>query len=101
MKQTKLLKIGKIQSDAGVLVDDEQMEVVEHFKYIGSLKAADGNCSKDIRFGIGMAKNILLGLLPIWRGGGMNKDLKMQLVRSLVWTVPTYGAACWTLTKAD
>ena len=30
-------------------VDDEQIEVVEHFKYLGSLKSADGNCSKGIR----------------------------------------------------
>ena len=31
----------------------------------------------------------------------MNKDLKMNLVRSLVWEILTYGAECWTLTKAD
>ena len=42
------------------------MEVVENFKYLGSLKSADGNCS---RFGIGMAKRVLIDLLPIWRGG--------------------------------
>ena len=28
-------------------------------------------------------------------------NMKMQLVRSLVWTVLTYGAECWTLTKAE
>ena len=31
----------------------------------------------------------------------MNKDLKVKLVRSMVWTVLTYGAECWTLTKAN
>ena len=31
----------------------------------------------------------------------INKDLKMKLVRSLVWTVLTYGAEGWTLKKAD
>ena len=100
-KQTKLLNIGKIQSDAGVIVDDEQMEVVEHFKYLGSLKSADGNCSKYTKFGFGMAKTVLLDLLPIWRGRVMNKDLKMELVRSLVWTALTYGAECWILTNGD
>ena len=43
-ENTNLLKVGKMQSDAGVTVDDEQVEVVEHFKYLGSLKSADGNC---------------------------------------------------------
>ena len=49
VKKTKLLKIGKMQSDAGVSVNDEETEVVEHFKYLGSLKSADGNCNKDTR----------------------------------------------------
>ena len=43
VKKSKLLKIGKMQCDAGVSVDDEEIEVVEHFKYLGSLKSADGN----------------------------------------------------------
>ena len=38
-----------MQSDAGVSVDDDDIEAVEHFKYLGSLKSADGNCNKDIR----------------------------------------------------
>ena len=87
--------------DAGVAVDDEQIEVVEHFKYLGSLKSADGNCSKHARSRIGMAKKRMLDLVPIWKHRGINKDLKMKLVRSLVWTVVTYGAEGWTVTKAD
>ena len=34
VKKTKLWQIGKIQWDAGVTVDDEQIEVVEHLKYL-------------------------------------------------------------------
>ena len=62
MKKTKLREIGKIQSDAGVTVDGEHNEVVEYFKYIGSLKSTDGNCSKEIRSRIGIAKKIKLDL---------------------------------------
>ena len=87
VKKTKLLKIGKMQSDARVSVDDEEIEVVEHFKYLGSLKSFDGNCNKDTRSRIGMAKKRMLDLVPIWKDRGINKDLKMKLVRSLVWTV--------------
>ena len=76
VKHTERLKIGKIQFDAGIIVDDEQIEVVEHFKYLGSLKSADG------------LKLKWLDLVPIWRARGMNP--KMKLDRSLVWTVLTY-----------
>ena len=65
VKKNKLLKIGKMQSDAGVTVDNEPIEVVEHFKYLGSLKSAYGNCSKDTRSRIGMAKKRMLDLVPI------------------------------------
>ena len=99
-KIIKLLKIVKIHSDARVNVDDETIEVVEHLKYIGYLKLADGNCRKSIRSRIGMAMNIMLDLVPIWRDRGINKDLKMKLVRSLVWTVLSYGTDGCTLTKA-
>ena len=63
--------------------------------------SADGNCNKDTRSRIGMAKKRMLGLVPIWKDRGINKYLKMKRVRSLVWTVLTYGAEGWTLTKAD
>ena len=80
MIQLKFLKIGRMPSDAGVTVDDEQIEVGEHFKYLGSLKSGDGNCSKDTRSRIEKAKKIMLDLVPIWKDRGINKDLKMKLV---------------------
>ena len=52
----------------------------EHFKYLGSLKSADGNCSKDTRARIGLAKKIMLDLVPIWKDRQINKYLKMKLV---------------------
>ena len=52
---------------------DEQMEVVEHFKYLGSLKSADGNCSKYTRSRIGMVEKIMLDLVPIWRDRSRNE----------------------------
>ena len=37
VEKTKLLKVVKIQSDAGVTVDDEQIGVGEHFMYLGKV----------------------------------------------------------------
>ena len=76
VKQSKLLEIGKIQPDAVVIVDDEKMEVVEHFKYLGSLKSADGICSKYTRSRIGM--------VPIWRDRGMNKTIIITVFLGLL-----------------
>ena len=68
VKNTKIRKIGKMHSNAGVTVDEERTEVVEHFKYLGWLKSSDGNCSKDTRSRIGMAgQEQLFDLVPIRR----------------------------------
>ena len=48
MEKTKLQKVGKIQFYAGVTADDEQIEMVELFRYLSSLHSADGNCNNDI-----------------------------------------------------
>ena len=97
VKKTNVLKIGKIQSDTEVTVDDEQISLVEHLKYLGSLKSADGNYSRDTRPRIAMAKQRVFHLVPIWRDRVINKDLKMKRVRLLVWTVLTYDIEGWTL----
>ena len=39
--------MGKIHSYTGVAVEHGQIEVVEHLKYLGSLKSADGNCNSE------------------------------------------------------
>ena len=77
----KNLKVGKIQSYAGVrpTKDDAHTEVVDHFKYLGSLKSADGNCNNDMTSRIGMAKKRMINMVPIWRDRGIDKVLKMEL----------------------
>ena len=64
-ENAKLLTVVKTQSNAGVrpTVDDVglQIEVVEHLKYLGSLKSADGNCNNDIPNWNGQEKNARSG----------------------------------------
>ena len=54
-ENAKLLTVVKTQSNAGVI------EVVEHLKYLGSLKSADGNCNNDIPNWNGQEKNARSG----------------------------------------
>ena len=61
------------------ILDDVHIAVVEHVKYLGSLKSADGNCNSDIKSRIGMAKKLMLDMVPIWRDRGINKERKIEL----------------------
>ena len=62
-------------------MDDEQIEVVEHFKYLGSLKSADGNVPN----WNGQEQYAR----PIWRDKGIHNDLKKKVLRPLLWTFLT------------
>ena len=57
----------------------DYVEVVEYFKYIGSLKSADGNCNNAMTTRIGMAKKRMLDMAPSGRDRGTNKELNMEL----------------------
>ena len=67
-------------------VDDEQIEVVELSKYIGTLKLTYGNCSKATRSRIGMTKRRVIDLVPRNKQRAenrINKELKIELVGSI------------------
>ena len=79
----------------------ETIECVDHFKYLGSIKTDSADCSKDVNARIGMAKKRVLELNNIWKDTNIRKELKIKLMKCLVWTVMTYGAEGWTLRKRD
>ena len=99
VKKTKLIHIGKHCSP--ILIGQEEVEKVDHFKYLGSIKTEDAYCSKDIRARIGMAKQRMVELTNIWKASSISTSLKIRLMKCLVWTVVTYGAEGWTLRKED
>ena len=56
VKKTKLMTIGDVPDDITIRVNNDPVEKVKQFKYIGSLKSTDGDCSKDVNARIAMAK---------------------------------------------
>ena len=59
------------------------------------------DCSEDVKARIGRAKKATMELDTIWKDRGIRKELKMKLVKALIWPVITYGAEGWTLKKDD
>ena len=77
------------------------MEIVEDFRYLGSVKAANGTCSKDISTRIGMAKQRMVQLLNVWKDRSIPIQLKVKILECLVWPVMLYGCETWTTKKAE
>ena len=100
-RKTKLMVVGDENANVSIDVDGETIAMVNSFKYLGTIKTSTGSCSEDIKARIGRAKKATMELDTLWKHRGIRKELKMKLVKVLIWPVITYGAEGWTLKEYD
>ena len=100
-RKTKQMVVGDENANVYIDVDGETIDKVNSFKYLGAIKTSTGSCSEDVKTRIGRAKKATMELDTIWKDRGIRKELKMKLVKALIWPVITYGAEGWTLKKYD
>ena len=99
-KKTKVMQLNNEKTHS-IRLNKTDLENVEDFKYLGSIKSHDGSCNKDIRTRLGMAKHRMTQLNKLWKNRGIPLDLKVKILKVLVWPVCIYGCEAWTLKKAD
>ena len=95
-KKTKVMYVGKGHYK-DVIIDGVTLERVDDFIYLGSTKTSNGDCKPDIVRRIAMGKSKMVDLKNIWRDKDLSFELKIKIMKVLVWTVMTYGAEGWTL----
>ena len=54
--------------------EGESLEQVHDFKFLGSYKSADGDCTKEIKRSIAMARQKAVVLASIWK----DRNIKLQ-----------------------
>ena len=102
VKKTKIMVAGAVpEEEHNIMIDGENVEQVDRFKYLGSTKTANANCSDDIKSKIAIAKKRMIDLQVIWNDTNLSIQLKMKLIKTLVWSALVYGTESWTLFKAD
>ncbi|XP_072046467.1 uncharacterized protein [Amphiura filiformis] len=101
VRKTKLLVAEAVEKEYNITIDGEKVEQVDHFKYLGSVKTSNANCTADIKARIGMSKGSMIELQDLWNDRNLPTELKMKLIKILVWSVLLYGLEGWTMTKAD
>ena len=68
-----------------LLIDDQQVEQVSQFKYLGSWTSDDGYATKDIRARIAIDKTLFMDKKMLT--GKLNYEQKKQLIKILQSTV--------------
>ena len=80
-------------------MENEELEQVDEFVYLGSVITQDGKCTKDTKRRIGLASVIVNKLSRIWKSH--NLRVKVRLYKIFLVSVLVYESECWCLKKED
>ena len=86
-----------------ILIQNELLEQVDTFPYLGSLITEDGECTAEFRTRLNRGQAMRASLQKIWKSHSIPISTKIRLMKALVWPVATYMYDCenWTLRKNE
>ena len=106
-KYSLLIKVDKTKVMASdgiachILIQNELLEQVDTFVYFGSLITEDGECTTEFSTRLNRGQAIGASLHKIRKSHNIPNSTKIQITKSLVWPVATYGCESWTLRKNE
>ena len=90
-----------MRNDQRIKVNDEQVDDVEEFLYLGALLDKEGGATKDIQQRLSKARQTFYRLRRIWNSSEISRKTKIQLFKTIVRAVLMYGCEAWKLTKTE
>ena len=103
VSKTKIMKINpppKTRNSSDSLqIDNEKIEEVDSFIYLGSIVSKTGGTDEDVGNRIRLANAAFGSLQEIWSSGNISRRLKLQIFTSNVKSVLLYGCETWKVTK--
>jgi len=85
-----------------IKVDNNPLEYVEEFCYLGSVLSKSGSCDKEVITRIAKASSAFKKMDNIWRDKKLALQVKLRLVYdSVVKTILLYNAETWPMSQAN
>ena len=82
-------------------MEEEKVNVVTDFFFLGSKITADSDCSHEIRRQLLLGKKVMTNLDNVLKSGDITLLTKVHIVKSVVLPEVTYGCDSWTVKKAE
>ena len=98
IQKTKIMASGPITSWQ---IDEETLEKVSDFIFLGSKITADGACSHEIKRCLLLGRKVMINLDSILKSRDITLPSKVHLVKAMVFPVVKYGCESWTVKKAE
>lgn len=100
--KTKYMVTGQeVRPGEEVHIGPYTFEKVNEFTYLGCLVNVKSDMSSEIRSRITKSNRCFFGLRKHLRSNLLSRYTKLQLYKSLIRPVLSYGAESWTITKSD
>ena len=82
-------------------IDEETVETVADFIFLGSKITGDGDCSHEIKRRLLLERKVMTNLDSIFKSRDITLSTKVHLVKAMVFLVVMYGCESWTVKKAE
>ena len=94
IQKTKMMASGPITSWE---IDEETVERVADFIFLGSKITADGDCSHEIKRRLLLGSKVMMNLDGIFKSRDITLPTKVCLVKAMVFPVVMYGCEIWSV----
>ena len=98
IQKTKIMASGPITSWQ---IDEETVETVADFIFLGSKITAECDCSHEIKRCLLPGRKIMTNLDNILKSRDITLPTKVCLVKAMVFPVVMYGCESWAIKKAE
>ena len=82
-------------------IDEETVETVSDFIFLGSKITADGDCSHEIKRHLLLGRKVMTNLDSILKSRDITLLTGVCLVKAMVFPAVMYGCESWTVKKAE
>ena len=98
IQKTKIMASGPITSWQ---IDEEKMETVTDFIFLGFKITEDGDCSHAIKRHLPLGRKAMMNIDSVFKSRAINLLTKVHLVKAMVFPVVMHGCESWTIKKVE
>ena len=98
MQKTKIMASSPITSWQ---IDEETMQTVTDFIFLGSKITADGDCSHEIKRHLLLGRKVMTNLDSTLKSRDFTLPTNFHLVKAMVFPGVMYGCESWIIKKAE
>jgi hypothetical protein len=99
-RKTKEMRVNTKGNAAPVVVENEPLETVRAFTYLGSVVSTTGGADEDVKARIRKSQQAFVILMPVWRARSLSLKTKLRIFASNVMSVLLYGCETWKMSES-